>query len=124
VIELLTGDDPVGAEERDILEGTVGPIEDVIARGTIVDDNELRTYVTVTGGMSTLDLWYALTEQGAIAAAEGPTDPPSATFTQQRADTFANVDPTGGRPAVTLTFGTDTVMVDNGTTTTTARKLP
>lgn len=122
VVELITGDDPVGAEERDLLDDTVGTIDDVTLHGTIADQNELRTYVTVTGSADSLDLWYALTDDGAIAAAEGPTDAPSASFTPQRDGTFLDADPTGGRGDVVLTFGDDTVTVEHGTITVTARK--
>jgi CubicO group peptidase (beta-lactamase class C family) len=122
VVELITGDDPAGAEEREMLDDTVGKIDDVAVQGTIADQNELRTYVTVTGGDDSLDLWYALTDDGAIAAAEGPTDAPAATFVPQRDGTFVDADPTGGRDEVTLTFGDDTVTVAHGTITVTARK--
>ena len=122
VVELITGDDPVGAEERDLLDDTVGTIDDVTLQGTIADQNELRTYVTVTGSADSLDLWYALTDDGANAAAEGPTDAPSASFTPQRDGTFLDADPTGGRGDVVLTFGDDTVTVEHGTITVTARK--
>ena len=77
VVELITGDDPVGAEEREMLDDTVGTVGDVVLQGTIADQDELRSYVTVTGRDGSLDLWYSLTEQGAIAAAEAPpTRPP------------------------------------------------
>ena len=80
------------------------------------------TGFTVTGSADSLDLWYALTDDGAIAAAEGPTDAPSASFTPQRDGTFLDADPTGGRGDVVLTFGDDTVTVEHGTITVTARK--
>ena len=41
--------------------------------GTIVDDGELRTYVTIMPPGESMLLWYALDDEGGIAAVEGPT---------------------------------------------------
>jgi CubicO group peptidase (beta-lactamase class C family) len=123
LVELLTGAGPAGAEERAALQEAVGVARDITLQGTIVDDDELRTYVTVTGDDGALDLWYSLTDLGAVAAAEGPTDPPSADLLEWPDGTFRAADPTGKRSDTTLTFGPDAVTVDDGTTTTTFRKV-
>jgi CubicO group peptidase (beta-lactamase class C family) len=121
VVELLTGDDPLGADERDALDATVGAIDDVTVAGTVVVHGEMRTYVTVTGPDGALNLWYSLTDLGTISAAQGPTDPPAATFTHQSDGTFLDADPTGARSDVRLTFGDGTVRVEDGASTVTAR---
>lgn len=122
VVDLLTGDDPVGADEREGVRGAVGEIVEVDVRGSIVDGNELRTYVTVVGSDASLEIWYSLADSGGIAAAQGPTDPPSAPFVAGSDGGFVSSDPTGRRADVTLRFEDGTVTVDNGSTTVTARR--
>lgn len=122
VVDLLTGDDPIGADERKALRRAVGEIQNVIVLGTVAEHGELRTYVTVVGTNATLDIWYSLADSGAVGAAQGPTDPPSATFTGRADGAFVNTDPTGRRADVTLRFGARSVTVDNGSTTAVAQK--
>lgn len=122
VIELLTGDNPIGAEERDGVRDAVGEIIDVVVHGSVVEQDELRTYVTVIGSDASLELWYALEDNGGVAAAEGPTDPPSATFAAGSDGAFVNSDSTGRGADVTLRFEDGSVTIDNGSTTTTASK--
>jgi hypothetical protein len=76
----------------------------------------------VIGSDASLELWYALDDNGGVAAAEGPTDPPSAAFAAGPAGEFVNSDPTGRGADVTLRFDDGSVTIDNGSTTTTASK--
>lgn len=122
VVELLTGENPIGAEERDGVRASVGEIIEVVVHGTVADANELRTYVTVIGSDASLEIWYSLADNGGVAAAQGPTDPPSATFVAGSHGEFVNSDPTGRRADVTLRFDDGSVRIDNGSTSTTARK--
>ncbi|MBI5088015.1 MAG: hypothetical protein HZB15_03870, partial [Actinobacteria bacterium] len=122
VVELLTGDAPIGADEREGVRDAVGDIVDVAVHGTMADGNELHTYVRVTGSRSSLELWYALDENGGVAAAEGPTVPPTATFTGGSDGEFVSADPMRRRADVTLRFEAGTVIVDTGATTSTARQ--
>ena len=103
VVDLLTGDSKVGDEERSALAEEVGTIRDVELRGTVVDQGELRTYVAITGTDDTVDAWYALDEQGGVAAAEAPTAPPTLAFDRQRGHALVSSDPTMGRPDVRVT---------------------
>ena len=112
VVSLLTGDDELGAEERELLAEVVGAITDVTVEGTLVDGGELRTYVTVRGRSDSILLWYALDERGAIAGAEGPTDPPSAMIVPLADGRFAHTDPAGRRDDVLLAFDGGGLTVD------------
>jgi len=117
VVALLDGSTQEGREERDALAADIGPIEDVAVVGTVVDEGELRTYVVVTGADEELLLWYALDDGGGIAAAEGPTDPPTlllVPLSSGSADTYRPDDPTGTGPDVTVTFTDDGRMTVTG----------
>lgn len=122
VVALLTGDNAAGEDERRALGESVGGIEDVQLRGTVVDGGELRTYVTVVGGELTLDGWYALDDQGGVAAAQVPADPPILVFDQQRGDTLISIDPTGRRADVRITLDGDLLTLDDGASVATARR--
>ena len=123
VVELLTGDNAAGEDERRALGESVGGIEGVELRGTVAEGNELRTYVTVTGGHLTLEGWYALDDQGGVAAAQLPAEPPMQVFDQQRGDTLLSVDPTGRRPDVRLTVAAGLLTIDNGSAVVAARRV-
>lgn len=122
VVELLTGGDEAGDEERRLLAETLGRIVDVRLLGTVTEQGELRTHVTLVGSERTLDGWYALDEHGGVAAAQVPADPPALTFEQQREETLISTDPTGRRADVHVTLDGDALTVDNGTGVTTARR--
>lgn len=124
VVALLTGDDPVGAGERDAVGEAVGGIEGVRLRGTVADHGELRTYVTVVGGEQSLDGWYALDDHGGVAAAQLPADPPTLVFDRQRGDTLVSVDPTGRRDDARLTLDNGVLTIDNGAVVTLAHRRP
>lgn len=122
VVALLTGDDDAGDEERRVLAEALGRITDVRLLGTVAEQGELRTHVTIVGSERTLDGWYALDEHGGVAAAEVPADPPALTFDRQREETLISIDPTGRRADVHLTLDGDVLRVTNGAGVTTARR--
>jgi CubicO group peptidase (beta-lactamase class C family) len=102
---LLAGETEEGETEREALEKTLGPIDSIRIDGSLVDDGELRTYVTVTSGATSLRLWYALDGEGGVKAAQGPADPPTLLLVGAGHDTFRPDDPTGATPHLTVTFG-------------------
>jgi CubicO group peptidase (beta-lactamase class C family) len=120
VRSLLAGDSDAGREEREAVESDFGPIEEVEVVGTIVEDGELRTYVTITAGGEPVTGWYALDEQGGIAAVDLAAGPPTLVVAPAGGGTFRPVDPTGRAPAVTVGFGDDTMTVAGPAGTTTA----
>ena len=122
VVELLTGDDEAGDEERRALAEELGRITDVRLLGTVAEQGELRTHVTVVGSERTLDGWYALDEHGGVAAAELPAEPPALTFDRQRGETLISTDPTGRRADVQLALDGDVLTVTNQAGVTTARR--
>jgi CubicO group peptidase (beta-lactamase class C family) len=102
---LLAGATAEGEKERHALEQSLGPIDTTRIDGSLVDDGELRTYVTVTSGAKSLRLWYALNEDGGVKAAQGPADPPTLLTVAAGQDSFTPDDPTGAGPHLTVTFG-------------------
>jgi hypothetical protein len=113
VLALLAGETPTGREERAAVESAVGPLDDLAPAGTIVADGELRTYVAVTSGSTTALVWYALDDEGGVAAAELATDPPGLRFGTSGDDgdgaggggqEYRPDDPTGTGPDITVTF--------------------
>lgn len=122
VVELLTGDDDAGDEERRALADELGRITDVQLLGTVAEQGELRTHVAIAGSDGTLDGWYALDEHGGVAAAEVPADPPTLTFDRQREETLISIDPTGRRADILLTLDGDVLTVTTGAGVTTARR--
>jgi CubicO group peptidase (beta-lactamase class C family) len=102
---LLAGETEEGEKERDALEKTLGSIDATRIDGSLVDDGELRTYVTVTSGGTSLRLWYALNEEGGVKAAQGPADLPTLPMVGAGEDSFRPDDPTGATPDLTVTFG-------------------
>jgi hypothetical protein len=97
--------------------------------GTVVDDGELRTYVTITSdGHETL-VWYALDDEGGVSAAELDADPPSVVLgaTPDADDTYRPDDPIGAGAAITVTFTADghlTLHTPSAATTTATRSTP
>jgi hypothetical protein len=122
VLELLNGDDAIGKAERQLLDKALGSIKEVQLRGTIAEDGELRTYVTIVGREDTLEGWYALDSQGGVAGAQVPADLPSLTFENQRGDTLISTDPTGQRPDNRISVVDGQLTIDNGTGLVTARR--
>jgi hypothetical protein len=104
VLALLSGETQEGRQERATLESDVGAIESVDLAGTIVQDGELRTYVTITTGAEPVTLWYALDQRGGIAAVEGPAEPPALLLVPSGADRYQPDDPTASGPDVTVAF--------------------
>jgi CubicO group peptidase (beta-lactamase class C family) len=106
VVALLDGRTQEGREERENLEGTFGgPITGVALAGTVAQDGDLRTYVTMTVGGKDVTGWYAVGENGGIEAVEVPTDPPALRLAPAGGDQYRPDDPTGAGPDVTVTFG-------------------
>ncbi|WP_084546747.1 serine hydrolase domain-containing protein [Glycomyces arizonensis] len=75
VLALLGGETEAGRAELETLEADIGDVRDVAAVGTVVEDGELRTYVSITADETTL-AWYALDEHGAVAAVLLDPGPP------------------------------------------------
>lgn len=121
VLALLRGETQEGREERTLLESDLGPIEDIELGGTIINDGELRTYVTANGSRDALTLWYALDEHGALAAAEGPAEPPTLHLVPAGGHAFKPHDPAGAGPDVTVTFGDGSLTITGPSGTTTAQ---
>ena len=119
VLSLLAGETQQGREEREILESDFGTMDAIDLIGTVVDDGELRTYVTITSATDSITLWYALDEAGGIAAAEGPTEPPTQLFIPS-GGSYRPDDPTGTRPDVTVEFDASRMTVSNSAGTTVA----
>lgn len=69
---LLEGRTQEGRRER----AQFGEVTGFTVVGTLEQDREVRTYVTVEAGRSVFG-WYALNEYGAVEAAEFPSPPPS-----------------------------------------------
>jgi CubicO group peptidase (beta-lactamase class C family) len=119
VLALLAGESQEGQEELEALESDVGPIDAVELVGTVVEDAELHTYVTVTSGDVSERLWYALDDQGGIAAAMLGVDPPTLELVPSDSNakgasgdaSYRPDDPTGAGPDVTVTFGADAMTI-------------
>lgn len=122
VSELLAGETQEGREEREVLESDIGPIDDIRLDGTIVDEGELRTYVTLTSGTGSTLLWYAVDEHGAIAAVEITDEPPTLLLAPTDDGGFRPDDPTGSRPDMTVTFTDGALAIDGPGGTTSARR--
>jgi hypothetical protein len=118
VLALLAGETQEGREEREALESDIGPIDDIELAGTIVDDGELRTYVTITSGAESIALWYALDEQGGIAAALLVDEPPTLLLGSSGSGGYRPDDPTGTGPDLAVEFedGHMTVTGPDGST--------
>lgn len=107
VLDLLAGETQAGREERAAIEADFGAIDDVTLVGTIVRDFELRTYVTVTSGTDSTLFWYALDDEGGVAAVELGTDPPTLLLVASGDGAYVPDDPTGAAPELTVTFAED-----------------
>jgi len=115
VLALLAGETDAGRDELAALAEDFGEVEDVALEGTILAENELRTYVVATSGGDEMLLWYALDGSGEIAAVEGLTGPPSLELAAaDEPGTYRSVDPTGRAPEVTVTFEGEVLGVDGG----------
>ena len=119
---LLAGETEEGDKERDALEKTLGPIDTTRIDGSLVDDGELRTYVTVTSGAKSLRLWYAVNEEGGVKAAQGPADPPTLLMVGAGQDSFRPDDPTGATPHLTVSFGDGRLTITGPGGTLSARR--
>jgi CubicO group peptidase (beta-lactamase class C family) len=123
VMALLAGETQAGREERAAVESDVGPIGAVELAGTVDEDGELRTYVTVRPadpGERPVLLWYTLDDQGGVGAAEIRTRPPTLLL-GRTPDGYRPDDPTGTGPDVTVTFDRHHMTIAGPSGTTTAR---
>lgn len=118
---LLAGETREGRQERATLESDVGSIDHIEFLGTVADDGELRTYVTVTSGTDSITLWYALDDEGGIAGAQGPADPPTLVVARS-GDGYRPVDPRD--PDVTIVFDDAGMTVSSPEGATAARVAP
>lgn len=111
---LLEGRTQEGRRER----AQFGDVTGFTIVGTVEQDRELRTYVTVEAGQPMFG-WYALNEYGAVEAAEFPSPPPSLRLAPS-GSRFRPGDPSGG-PDVTVEFGDGSLTITGPAGTTTAR---
>ena len=125
VQDLLAGDTAEGRDELAALEADFGPIGDIELVGTIVDDGELRTYVTVTAGGEPLTGWYALDEAGGIAAVDFGDRGPTLVVAPAGERAFRPVHPTAGAGGtgadVAIGFGDGSLTVTGPAGSTDAR---
>jgi CubicO group peptidase (beta-lactamase class C family) len=103
VAQLLAGETDAGRDELAALEDEFGPVDGAEPAGTIVADGELRSYVTLATGDGPLLAWYALDDEGGVAAVEIGAEPPALTLVLD-GDAFRPADPAGTGPDVTVTF--------------------
>ena len=75
VSALLHGETRAGREELEILESDLGAVQHIETVGTVVEDGEPRTYVSIAADETTL-AWYAVDEHGAVAAVMLAPGPP------------------------------------------------
>ncbi len=122
VSDLLAGSTAAGREEREALEGDLGPIDEVRPAGTVVEDGELRSYVVIVAGDEEVPAWYALDDNAAIAAVEITDHLPTTTLDRLGPDTFRPHDPSGRQPDVTLTFAGDVLTLGGPDGPVTARR--
>jgi CubicO group peptidase (beta-lactamase class C family) len=118
---LLAGETDEGREERDAVESEVGPITDVEVVGTIVADGELRTYVTITADGEPVTGWYAVDEEGGVAAVDLGDGGPSLVVGPAGSGALRPVDPTGRTADVVVGFGGDRMTVTGPAGSTDAR---
>lgn len=122
VLALLQGESAAGREEREALEGDIGPLDAIEPAGTLVEDGELRSYVVLVSGDEEVPVWYALDGDRAIAAVEITDHLPTVALDALGDGTFRPHDPTGAGPEVTLTFAGDDLTIGGPTGPVTARR--
>jgi CubicO group peptidase (beta-lactamase class C family) len=122
VLALLAGRNQEGRAERAAIESELGPVGRASPAGTVVDDGELRTYVTIEAGGRSVLGWYAVNTEGGIEEAQRPADPPSLRFEPAGDGRYRPDDPTRTGPDVTVRFeGTRLVVLGPGGTATATR---
>lgn len=121
VLALLAGATDEGRDERKALETDIGTLDDVELAGTLFDDGELRTYVTVTSGNETAVVWYALDEEGSVAAVEITDRLPSRSFVSTTGG-FRPDEPSASEPTIAFDDNRMTLSGPDGATTTTAAR--
>jgi CubicO group peptidase (beta-lactamase class C family) len=102
VLALLEGGTPSGDAEREAVESDLGaPIEAVDLIGTVIEQRELRSYVSLTARDEVL-AWYALDDAGQIQAVELGVTLPALVVAPVDRSTFRPFDPAGQGPDVTV----------------------
>jgi CubicO group peptidase (beta-lactamase class C family) len=123
VSALLDGKTLEGSQARAELESNLGSITAVAVVGTIMDGDELRTYLTITTSKRTVTGWYAVDDEGGIQAAEAPTRAPTLRFLPAGGTSYRPDDPTDRAPDVTVTLGPDRLTVSGPGGTTVAERV-
>jgi CubicO group peptidase (beta-lactamase class C family) len=77
VLELLAGETQAGRQELELLEEELGLVGDVELVGTVSEDGELRTYVTLEAEDGPTLAWYAVDGGGGVQAVEITDDLPA-----------------------------------------------
>lgn len=77
VLALLAGATDEGRRELQVLEEDIGRVDDIVVVGTVPLEGELRTYLELSVDGQAVPAWYAVDEEGAVAAVELSADPPS-----------------------------------------------
>jgi hypothetical protein len=122
VMALLAGETEAGRRERAALEAESGPLGDIEAIGTLVEDGELRTYLTIGTGPGPVTAWYALGDEGGIAGADFEVDPPTLLLGVSDGGGYRPDDPAGTGPDVTVEFTEDGMTISGPAGTTSARR--
>jgi CubicO group peptidase (beta-lactamase class C family) len=122
VLALLAGRGQEGRAERAAIESELGPVSRISLAGTVVGDDELRTYVTVDAGGRSVLGWYAVNAAGGIEGSQLPSDPPSLRFVPAGEGRYRPHDPTGTGPDVTVRFDGAQLVVDGAGGTATATR--
>lgn len=111
VLALLDGEAAAGRAERDAIEAEIGPITGADLAGTADEDGELRTYVRVHGEDGDMLVWYALDDQGQIAALEYDAGPPAFTLVPMAEGAYRPDEPIAAEAAVEVSFQDDLMTV-------------
>ncbi|GAA2690436.1 hypothetical protein GCM10010412_080020 [Nonomuraea recticatena] len=104
VLALLDGRTQEGREERANLQKAFGAFTGVALAGSVVDDGEVRTYVTISTERRPVTAWYAVNEHGGIHAAELRPEPPRLTLVPDGGGRYRPDDPAGTGPEVSVAF--------------------
>ena len=121
VADLVAGETAEGRDELAALEEEFGPVDGAEPAGTILAGGELRTYVTLTTPDGPLLAWYALDDEGGVAAVEVGAPPPALTLVPD-GDLFRPDDPAGTGPDVTVAVAAGALTVTGPDGAVTARR--
>lgn len=111
VSALLAGETDAGREERALVEEDLGRIDEVEVIATVVEDGEVRTYVTLVADGDRHIGWYAVDRGGEVQGADLGGGLPTVEAVPE-GDGYVLADATGRRPVVRVTFEDATMVVD------------